>query len=179
MNEKGETAVPEIRKFRVTFGFDCTSLGAEAHLLEQHPLFRKCFREEVEEKLGGVIPGDWRDLDVGPSGYGLRTDPETGVIDESEMVDLLRTLVNQANPSQKWSASIVAPASFTGCWIDPDSFRWYPLFFFAMQLNHEPWLALGTTKLFEARYTGTVSELARTQLSAMCVRLVVSWRVDP
>lgn len=166
-----------LKNFRVSFGFDCSGLATEAHRIEQLPLFRKCMQDEVENKLGQPAPSGWSDIDVGPNGHALRFDPVTGIVEGAEMLAFLRALVKQADVSSTWSVSIEDKASLSGCWYDPSTLVWQPLLMYGATISSEPWLALATTQLFEARYSGSLSTIARTQLSAMQLRLVAHWSV--
>ncbi len=166
-----------LKNFCVSFGFDCSGLGTEAHRIEQLPLFRTCMQDEVATKLGQAIPGSWSDVDVGPNGHAIRFDPVTGIVEDAEMLAFLRALVKQADVSSTWSVSIENDPSMTGCWVNPSTLTWQPLLMYGATVNNEPWLGLATTQLFEARYSGSLSPIARTQLSAMQLRLIAHWSV--
>jgi len=169
--------VASIRDFRVTFGFDCTALTGQAETLEQYPLFHDCFEDEVRDKLGGAIDESWHAIDVGSAGYNLPFDSGTGIIDEPDLVTMLKTFVRDKNPAPSWNIGIDQSAATTCCEIDPITLTWRKCWFAPLTLNSAPWLGMGTAKLFEARYPGTISDTAKVELSALRVRLCASWRV--
>ena len=166
-----------IRGFEVTLGFDCTSLTGRAETLEQLPLFHACFEEEVRDKLGAAVGESWTEVNVGASGYNLRYDGSTGIIDEPDLVLMLKTFLRDQNPAQAWTVSIDEGRVSTCCEIDPDTLQWKRCWFAPLNLNGLPWLGMGTAKLLEARYAGTIADTAKVELSALRVRLCASWRV--